>query len=326
MKIYDFDKTIYNGDSGIDFFTYSLKKKPLLLICHMISYSFFIFHHIIKEKELKELKERLFSYVKKIKNLNFFIADFVNLHKHKVKKWYVEQQNEDDLIITAALDFYIVPLCKELGIKTIISTKYDIKTGKIRGNNCRDKEKVRRLNLEYPNIKVESVYSDSASDIPILKLGEKAFIIENNNILPYKKNYKFKTSKLKFFIDRNFLLFIFCGGIGTLINFLFSMFFSILLHPVIAYVFGYALSLFATYYLNIKLIFKRKINATDFIKFLISYLPNFIILFTFVYVFINIFSLSKVIVYLLAAVFGIPITYVIVKLFAFIDKKNGKNK
>lgn len=45
MNVYDFDKTIYNGDSTIDFYLYSLRKKPqlydiflikLLAFCHML--------------------------------------------------------------------------------------------------------------------------------------------------------------------------------------------------------------------------------------------------------------------------------------------------
>ena len=34
MNVYDFDGTIYDGDSTIDFFFYSLKKKPSL-ICYL---------------------------------------------------------------------------------------------------------------------------------------------------------------------------------------------------------------------------------------------------------------------------------------------------
>lgn len=32
MNVYDFDGTIYNGDSTIDFFLYALKRKPSILL------------------------------------------------------------------------------------------------------------------------------------------------------------------------------------------------------------------------------------------------------------------------------------------------------
>ena len=31
MNVYDFDGTIYDGDSSIDFFLYALKKKPSII-------------------------------------------------------------------------------------------------------------------------------------------------------------------------------------------------------------------------------------------------------------------------------------------------------
>ena len=33
MNVYDFDKTIYDGDSTIDFYFYCLKKHPKIILC-----------------------------------------------------------------------------------------------------------------------------------------------------------------------------------------------------------------------------------------------------------------------------------------------------
>ena len=33
MNVYDFDKTIYNGDSTIEFYLYCVLKKPVILLC-----------------------------------------------------------------------------------------------------------------------------------------------------------------------------------------------------------------------------------------------------------------------------------------------------
>ena len=109
----------------------------------------------------------------------------------------------------------------------------------------------------------------------------------------------------------------FCGGCGTLVNFCFSLLFSRRADPTLAFAGGYAVSLFVTYALNSFLIFKQKLSAARLMKFVISYIPNFLILFSFVAVLLNVFHLWKVIVYASAAVFGLPITFVIVKRFAF---------
>lgn len=123
------------------------------------------------------------------------------------------------------------------------------------------------------------------------------------------------------YFTKNFFLFIFCGGIGTLTNFVFSLIFSMKINSTISYVLGYSISLFVSYSLNSFIIYKEKLNLLRFIKFIISYLPNFIILFSLVFILLNILNWNKIIVYLLAGLFGLPVTYVFVKIYAF-SKKN----
>lgn len=63
-NLYDFDKTIYDGDSSVDFFLYTLAKKWSL-----IKYIPKDFLAIIKYKSKKiskeEMKETFFSFLKK---------------------------------------------------------------------------------------------------------------------------------------------------------------------------------------------------------------------------------------------------------------------
>jgi putative flippase GtrA len=119
------------------------------------------------------------------------------------------------------------------------------------------------------------------------------------------------------YFTTDFLLFIFCGGMGTLTNFVFSLIISTRLNPSVSYVLGYGISLFTAYSLNAKLIFRHKITLVEFIKFIVSYIPNFLILFTFVLIFLNLLHWNKVIVYALAGLLGLPVTFLLVKIFAF---------
>ncbi|MHC6202232.1 GtrA family protein [Breznakiellaceae bacterium SP9] len=135
------------------------------------------------------------------------------------------------------------------------------------------------------------------------------------------KNGAYKTSLAekiqKTYFTKDFVLFVFCGGMGTLTNFIVSLIISAALNPSIAYVLGYAISLFTAYTLNAKLIFKSRLGFGQFIKFVISYIPNFLILFSFVLVFLNILKWHKVIVYALSGLLGLPLTFVLVKLMVF---------
>jgi putative flippase GtrA len=123
------------------------------------------------------------------------------------------------------------------------------------------------------------------------------------------------------YCSKEFLLFVFCGGMGTLTNFIFSLLISTALNPSLSYICGYGISLFVAYSLNAKLIFHNPLGFIAFVKFVISYIPNFLILLSFVLMFLNIFGWNKIIVYGLAGLLGLPLTFLLVKIFAF-----GKQK
>jgi len=139
--------------------------------------------------------------------------------------------------------------------------------------------------------------------------------------------YGFKTAAFekikKTYFTKDFILFVFCGGMGTLTNFIFSLVISMILNPSVSYVFGYGISLFVAYALNAKLIFHHNLSFMGFIKFIVSYIPNFLILFTFVLIFLNLLHWNKIVVYALAGLLGLPLTFLLVKIMVF---KNGSKK
>jgi phosphoserine phosphatase len=58
-------------------------------------------------------------------------------------------------------------------------------SGHILGNNCHDKEKVRRFRLEYPDYAIDEFYSDSLSDTPLASIAARAFLVKGNILLPW---------------------------------------------------------------------------------------------------------------------------------------------
>ena len=66
INVYDFDKTIYQGDSTIDFYLFCLKKNISLLRYLPIQiYGFIIYIFGLREKEY--FKEKFFCFLKGIK-------------------------------------------------------------------------------------------------------------------------------------------------------------------------------------------------------------------------------------------------------------------
>ena len=122
------------------------------------------------------------------------------------------------------------------------------------------------------------------------------------------------------FFTKNFLIFVFCGGMGTLSNMLISSLCSMKIDPTVSYVCGYFGSSLVTYTLNSKLTFHEGLSLHRYVRFVISYIPNFLILFSFVAIFINVLHWNHIFVYGFAAALGLPLTYVIVRIVAFAKK------
>lgn len=181
INAYDFDGTIYNGDCTIDFFVYCLKKNPIILsLLPKQFFSYILFK--LKLKEKKDFKEDFYEFLRLIKNIDNEINCFWEIHIKKIKKFYLNQKMDNDLIISASPDFLLRPLCKMLEINYLISSAVDKKTGKLLGPNCYGEEKVRRYHCECKNIEVENFYSDSFSDMPMARISKKSYIIKNNKI------------------------------------------------------------------------------------------------------------------------------------------------
>lgn len=120
-----------------------------------------------------------------------------------------------------------------------------------------------------------------------------------------------------FFLNRQFLIFVLIGVFNTLSGSLFATLYSLALNVNIAFICGYITSLIIAFFLNSKLNFRKKISLRRFIKFIVSYIPNFIIQNLIVIIFYNNLEWNKIITYFLAAIIGVPVTFVFMKLFAF---------
>ena len=183
MNVYDFDKTLYDGDSTVDFFLFALKRQPSL-IRYIPRQALGFLRYGLKQIEKTELKESFFSFLSGI-DAQAMVEDFWKQNNRKIFKWYLDQQQEDDIIISASPEFLLAPICRQLGIAHLIASKVDRHCGKFTGKNCRGAEKVRRLAVEYAVTHIDSFYSDSLSDLPLAQIADQAFLIKNGAVTPW---------------------------------------------------------------------------------------------------------------------------------------------
>lgn len=322
MNVYDFDKTIYAGDSTLDFYFFSLKKNPMLIrflpiqIIGFIKYMFGMYSKL-------QFKEKFYSFLKGIKDVDSIVELFWNENQDKIKDWYLKSKEESDVIISASPEFLLNNICRRIGIKHLIASEVNKNTGICEGENCYGEEKVLRFKKYFEKGEIKKFYSDSLSDAPISLMASERYIVNGNNILPWDQYSPGKVKKLKnIFFTKEFFTFLIVGGINTINGIIFSYVYSLFLGVNVSFVLGYVTAMTISYLLNSTLVFKEDMGIVKYIKFCISYIPNFIIQNIFVLLFYNMLQWNKLIVFALAAIVGVPVTFIIMKFFAFNKKDN----
>lgn len=181
IYVYDFDKTIYDGDSTIDFFFYCVNKKiKLLKYLPNILYAFIKYYLGWYDKT--QLKTIFFNFLVEIDDIDNEVKNFWKINSRKIKQFYLEKQHMHDIIVSASPEFLLKPLCNELQVKDLIASRVDEHTGEFLSPNCYGTEKVKRLKEKYSNFKIMEFYSDSKSDLPLAMLAHQAFLVDGNNI------------------------------------------------------------------------------------------------------------------------------------------------
>lgn len=184
MNVYDFDKTIYDGDSTVHFWLFCSRRHPGVfvrclprLVTGAVLYAF---GRIPKE----DWKERFFSFLNYLPSNETMVSSFWEIHFAKIKKWYLDQKQDSDVIISASPVFLLEPVSKRLGV-SLIATEVDPRTGRFSGRNCSGGEKVTRFRQVYPDARIDEFYSDSKKDLPMAGLAAQAFFVRGNEIRPW---------------------------------------------------------------------------------------------------------------------------------------------
>lgn len=186
MNVYDFDKTIYAGDSTLDFYFYCLKKYPKILkllpiqVYAAICYKF-------KKYTKTEFKEKFYCFLPLLNNTDVLLDNFWKDYSWKIKPFYLQQKQSNDVIISASPTFLLSPICKKLEIKYLIASNVDKFSGKYTGLNCYGEEKVKRFQEYFSLDLIDNFYSDSLSDTPIANYAKNAFLVSKNSISNWKK-------------------------------------------------------------------------------------------------------------------------------------------
>ena len=205
LSVYDFDKTIYNGETLNDFYRFYLIKKPWKIYTVIFQLWYFLLY-VLKIISLEKLKENFLRFLngENTGELKKLIREFWEKKESKINLWVKDEilknKKETEILvaISASPTFLIIDRLRLMGFDVVIGTDFLFESTKfhshITSKNCKNYEKVKRLDkwAEDNNIQYDIVnfYSDSIADKPLFDLSENKYWIKKGilkNGMPQKK-------------------------------------------------------------------------------------------------------------------------------------------
>ena len=182
MKVFDFDNTIYAGESLLDFFCFCAGRKKSLYAClpfvlyYLVLYKF----NLVNEKSLYRDLNIFSKYVlKDISSNKTLIDEFWNKYGHKLKPQFLSLISEEDVIITGAPDFLIDAIKFKLNTNNIISSKFDLETKEIKFL-CFGNSKAKVFQELFPDATIDEFYTDSLADSPMMRISKKSVLVKRH--------------------------------------------------------------------------------------------------------------------------------------------------
>ena len=185
IDVYDFDGTIYDGDSTADFVLFSLRRHPGV-IAGLPRVAFAALRLLVRNIGLTQFKSVLFGEMSKSFSLEeeaeLFWKD-MNTRK-KLGPWFFETPRDLPIVIASASpEFELRHAAKILGVDTLIGTKCDMKTGALTGKNCKGAEKISRIREVIGDYEVRAMYTDDAkADGPLLAIAREQYIVTHGSV------------------------------------------------------------------------------------------------------------------------------------------------
>ncbi|MGD9156141.1 MAG: polysaccharide biosynthesis protein GtrA, partial [Bacillota bacterium] len=97
IKIYDFDHTIYDGNSTLDFYFYCLKKHPSVVVRIPWQVSAALLY-LMRIYNKTQFKQSFFSFLTLLHQIDELIFGFWTIYRKNLKQWYLCKEHSEDVV------------------------------------------------------------------------------------------------------------------------------------------------------------------------------------------------------------------------------------
>lgn len=186
IDVFDFDGTIYDGDSTADFLLFCLFKKPWIAVFCLGPLFLALGKKLTGRFTLTAFKSGLFSAFARCLDLPETAEEFWSRKKTRAKigSWFLTRKRTLPVVIASASpDFELAPAARLLSADDLVCTRCDPKTGRLIGKNCKSEEKIERIRQRFGAFQVRSMYTDNPkADGPLLSLAEEKYLVRHGEV------------------------------------------------------------------------------------------------------------------------------------------------
>lgn len=193
MRVFDFDGTIYDGESLFDLYLYSARHDP-----KVFRYIAPVLRYAVKYKLGRATLEQMeygvgkmtegylteLSRSKRVASVEQLVDDFWDRNYSRIKPWY--QPESDDVILTASFGLTVGEVCRRLGVRNLVASEVDVETMKVTYLNFSTNKAKRFRELYGPDAVIDEFYTDSKFDQPMIDMARHAFMVKGNTITQVK--------------------------------------------------------------------------------------------------------------------------------------------
>ncbi|MBR3630414.1 MAG: haloacid dehalogenase-like hydrolase [Oscillospiraceae bacterium] len=184
MNVYDFDNTLYKGESTVDFAFFMMRRNPEIyawiptIFWYLLMYRLCL---VTKERMERVLNDFLKVLIRDSYDLTAMVRAFWRENSHRLNRRLIRKIRPCDVILTASPDFMMNVIGKHLGTEHILCSEVDIPTKTIRYLNF-GTNKVKRFRAQYPATEIERFFTDSYNDRAMMTLARRVYLVSGGRI------------------------------------------------------------------------------------------------------------------------------------------------
>lgn len=188
MQVFDFDNTLYHGESSYDFAKYIISKHKNLLFLFPNIFQILFLYKICKidingfTSKVEKIVKKSLPYKNEVISL---IKDFWLKNAYKLDFDMIAKIHKEDVILTACPDFLIEGMEEALHTNHILCTVTDLDAGRILYLNFKE-NKVNSFFQKYPHAKITNFYTDSYNDQPFMDVAKHVYLVKNGKCMQIK--------------------------------------------------------------------------------------------------------------------------------------------